>query len=369
MPGVVLEEAVNGDNPLLQFFYQQAGQLTDVVALSLQIVDLTVNAERLAETPVTLTDYALGGARLGPGRYTATFTPTAADGWSPGTHDAIWRYTVEAGGPQKVWRQHFEVLDPLGSFASGAGYQGYGDSTALLRTEAFECYPLNDIHAALNEAARYVQELTGRTFAPRFISALYNSELAGALPLEEVIIGISKVAFIGSGPTDEIGVVSLDDLRIYNRHLVGLLSPDDRDNPRIEFSTDQQPGRTIIQGSFEQGRQNTLIEGVFGYTDFDGTPVGSTPVRLQKAVAVLALRSLQDPLGLDVFLSQPGRIKEARTRDQTVKFASSTDGGMGALTGDRTIDDILIPYMRPPQYFAVGPSRHLRDSTHNRNIL
>ena len=362
MPGVLMEEAVSCENPLIWFGYQSGGQLRDVAALSFSIVDLVSGEERVESTEIDLTDYGEGGDRLDTGRYVPSFQPEAAEGWAAGTHEIRWQYVVEEGDPTKQSRQRFEVLETGKQFGTGAAYFGYGDTTALQNVPAFSCYALDQLHDALNEAGRMVDDLTGRTFSPRFISTLYNGLYQGALPLELPIIGISKVAIVGAETSDESGTVNLSDLRIYNRHLTGLTSPDDRDNPRIEFSTSYQPGRLVAQGSFEWGRQNTLIEGVFGYTDFDGTPFGQTPVRLQKAVMILALRVLQDPMGLDVFASQPGRIKSAQTRDQKVTFATAAEGGVGALTGDRTIDDILIPYMRPAQFHAVGPARIMRDT-------
>jgi hypothetical protein len=80
----------------------------------------------------------------------------------------------------------------------------------------------------------------------------------------------------------------------------------------------------------------------------------------------LALRQLQDPFGLDVLISQPGRIRSARTRDQAVTFASARDGGIGALTGDRAVDDVLITYMRPPHFGAVA-GNNPEDSTTTRS--
>jgi hypothetical protein len=174
------------------------------------------------------------------------------------------------------------------------------------------------------------------------------------LPFYEVVISLSKISFIGSS-TETPSLVDFDlrGFRIYNRHLQNLRQPDDRDNPRVEFVTELIPGEILVQGAFQQGRQNLLVEGVFGYTEFDGSHIGRKPRRLARAAQILTLRRALDPFGADPFISQPGRIKEAKTRDQSVKFGGASDAGIGALTGDRIVDDILIPYMRPPYFVAV----------------
>ena len=346
MPGVVMDETVDCNNPLLQFFYHVLGKAEDVAELYFKVRQVRGDIERVAEVTVDLTDCASGGHKLSLGRYSATFTPASAS-WEAGTHEIIWRYVATTGDPSKFWRQKFEVLNTTFA-ATGGGYVGYADTVDLVDTNQFSCYGIDQIHDAIAEASNWVQDLTGRFFDPRFLAVQYNATNAGALPFFDPIIGLNAVRFIGASVAETATTIDLASLRIYNRHLAGLVAPDDRDNPRIEFVTDFLPGRILSQGRFQLGRQNTYIEGMFGYREFNATPMGGFPRRLQRAVAILALRRLQDPFGEDPFVSQPGRIRTARTRDQQIGFAGAADGGVGPLTGDRVVDDILIAYMRPP---------------------
>jgi hypothetical protein len=353
MPGIVIEESIGCTNPLLQFANQINGILTDVAELSFKVTEVRNGGEKVPETPVNLALCSEGGAKLGTGRYAATFQPTAPD-WLTGTHEILWTYKTDASDPAKLYAQRFEVLEP-GVVAAGSGYVGYVNSIDLTENSAFSCYKLKSIQKVIIEVSRQIQYLTGRFFDPTFISAKLNGTDAGALVIGDPIIGISKLAIISGGPADEVLDLDLEYMRIYNRHIVGLINPDDRDNPRIEFSTDLLPGKIVAQGRFHRGRQNTLVEGMFGYTEPDGSPMGTLPARLQKAAGLMSLRLLQDPFGTDVFISNPGRIREAKTRDQQVKFGGVSDGGVGNLTGDRILDDILTEYLRPPQYGAIAP--------------
>jgi hypothetical protein len=365
MPGVVLNEQVDRDNPLLQFYFQQGGLMQDVEYLHFSVWDLSANAEKVPDTAVDLTEYDLGGDRLGTGQYAATFLPDAT--WAAGTHEVRWEYKVTLAGLTKKWRQRFEVLNE-GLVTSGTAYVGYADTSEMLKSNVFTCYSVDQLHETLMETGQLVQDLTGRFFGPKFMQQRHNATSAGALPIDDPIIGIRRIVILGAEMSDELTDVDLSFMRIYNRHLEGLISPDDRDNPRIEFSSDLIPGKLLLQGMFYEGRLNTLIDGVFGYTEPDGGPIGTIPRALKRAVGILSLRRLQDPFGLDVFTSNPGRILEARTRDQQVKFAGADGGGVGPLTGDRIVDDILMQYMRPPYYGAVAEAGASRNRTYPERV-
>lgn len=357
MPGVVLNETVDCDNPLLQFFYHELGIMKDVEVLSFLVRNVGSGTEVQASTLINTDDCDMGGQRLGIGRYAATFSATGA-GWEIGTHEIEWTYEVVAGDPSKKWRQRFEVLDDA-LFTTGLGYRTYAESTALRKNSAFANCEVGALQEAGVEVAELIEALTGRFFDPRYINTRYNGTNAGALPLQHPIIGIDQLAIIAGGPASSLLDIDLEMMRIYNRHLqAGLLDPDDRDNPRIEFVTDLAPGqnsvKVLTQGRFQLGRQNIQVGGVFGYTDLDGTPVGRTPRLLPRAAANLMLKRILDPFGLDPFTSAPGRIREAKTRDQQIKFGGAADGGIGSLTGDRAVDDVLLLYMRPAHYGAVA---------------
>ena len=363
MPGVAIDEGVGCDNPLLQFFYQADGRMADVAELKFTIRDIVDKQNRIVDEPVIVAmDCGSGGHRLGLGQYAAAFTPTTAASFKPGTHEILWTYKVEATDPARFWRQHFEVLDP-DEFTSGQGYTTFIDSATLLKNPAVAACPLSDVQRAAAETAARIEQLTSNILEPRFIDARYNTVNAGALQLYHPIIGISKVDFVAGGPAESLLSIDLADLLIYNRHLVsGLLSPDDRANPRIEFATSQMPGEPSFQGQFLQGRQSVAVAGVFGYTDPDGTPIGRRPLLLERAATILTGRLVLDPFGMDVFTSNPGRIRGYRTRDQSITFGSSAEGAVGALTGDRIVDDLLMQFRRPTYFGAVSSVEVQRSS-------
>jgi hypothetical protein len=351
MPGITLNESSSCDNPLLQFYYQANGKLANVAELNFSVYDLTSKEERVSSTVVNLDTCANGGSRLSTGRYAANFTASSSS-WKKGTHEIRWTYKPAATDSTRTWRQRFEVLDP-DLIPTGQGYRTCADSIELVNNSAFLGCEAPQIQESLRDATQLIESITGRIFEPTYIDARYNGTKAAALPLGHPIIGIDAVDMMTSN--DIYLSVELDDLVVYNRHLTtGLRDPDDRDNPRIEFVTSLSiEGYPLLQSFFYRGRQNIHVSGVFGYTEYDGTPVGARPRQLARIAGILALRQIKDPFGLDVAVSQPGRIRSARTRDQAVTFATARDGGVGALTGDRTVDDILIAYMRPPHYGAV----------------
>lgn len=345
MPGVVLSEAVSLTNPLVFFAYQAGGLLTDVFSLTLQITD-AAGTQRLAESSMLAN-------RLGVGRYAAVFTPTTAGGWVTGTHIAVWRYRLVDGGTQFTVRRRFEVLD-VANFAAGNEYVGYADSAELRLSSPFSALTVAQVQKLIDSASRKIETLTGRFFEPRYLTSAYSGKDNGRLLLGQPLIGLASIFELADGTSDALYEVDRTALRFYNRHLEGVLDPDDRCDPRIEYATDLIPGRVILQGIFTAGSKNVQLNGLFGYTDYDGSPTGRTPKQLTQVVGYLAAHEYQDPFGLDASVSVPGRVKSARTRDQAIEFATGAGSGFqGAITGDRAIDDYLLTLMRPPAMIAV----------------
>jgi hypothetical protein len=253
--------------------------------------------------------------------------------------------------------QYFEVLHPNVA-STGRGYRAYANSTALSKNSAFSgCnFGIEEFQNTLLTVTEIIERWTGRVFEPIYINARHNGVRGSALPLVLPIIGLDNVALISENIDATETSVDLDDLIIYNRHISSNLTmPDDRDNPRIEYASVSGSG-PYARAAFPVGRQNIRVSGVFGYTDYDGTHLGRRPRLLEKVATALTLQQIQDPMGSDPFVSQPGRIRSARTRDQSVTFASAAEGGVGALTGDRTVDDILMMYRRPP-YYGIIPRK------------
>ena len=87
------------------------------------------------------------------------------------------------------------------------------------------------------------------------------------------------------------------------------------------------------------------LDGLFGYTEPDGTAEGRTPPPIRRACILLVLRGLHplaDDGGFDA--RNRWRIIEERTRDQSYKLdRPSRSGGP---TGDPELDAILLRYRR-----------------------
>lgn len=352
VPGVVLSEAVSADNPLITFEYQTGGLLTDIFSLTLQVLDAS-GVQKLAATTINLNDPPVG-SRLGIGRYAGVFTPTTGSGWATGTHTAIWRYRVVSGGVEKAVRRRFEVLDAT-NFVTGAEYVGYADTSELRANAQFSSLTVAQTQKLVDSASRKVETLTGRFFEPRYLTSAYSGKGAGSLLLGHPIIGLASAFEFASGLADALFEIDRTALLVYNRHLEGMFDPDDRNDPRVEYATDLIPGRIIWQGAFTDGSKNVQLNGLFGYTDYDGSPTGRTPKQLTQVIGYFAAHEQLDPFGLDVSVSAPGRVKAARTRDQAIEFASGAGAAayQGAITGDRVVDDYLLTLLRPPAMFAV----------------
>ena len=95
------------------------------------------------------------------------------------------------------------------------------------------------------------------------------------------------------------------------------------------------------------------VEGLWGYTEDDGSETGRTPVEIRRACMMLVLRGL--PLLGDVDAAGDARsrwrIIEERTRDQSYKLDRETRPA--PLTGDPDVDAILGRYRRPPALGAA----------------
>lgn len=236
----------------------------------------------------------------------------------------------------------FEVLDPV-DFASGGAYVGYLDSrdvvSATLSARAAQ--------KAIDEASRRVEMLTSRFFEPRYVKVKEDGRGKDYLEFGQPIIGLDSLDVVDVDVVSK-SPIELTSFRIYNRHLQGVLDVDDRDYPKIAFIT--SAGLPVdVEYVFPLGPQSVEVGGLFGYTEPDGSPSGRTPAALRRVVRALMTQVVADPSLSNPFTSSPGRIKSYKTRDQAVTFASAQDGNIGGLTGDRAIDDLLLPFMRTPR--------------------
>lgn len=141
--------------------------------------------------------------------------------------------------------------------------------------------------------------------------------------------------------------------------------------------TDEDVGRTItIQGSASNDAVKTIAEVVgpkdiktveqdlvtegSGFTaDVSAFPqFGVTPLEIKQATILLASRNL-DPLATKDPVQdaiKAGRIRRMAVRDQSISLDSDprlTSQGGDSLTGYPDVDQLLVPFIRPPRMAAV----------------
>ena len=188
--------------------------------------------------------------------------------------------------------------------------------------------PDDRLASLIEEAGSTIDRITGWFFEPR----------VGTFVLD------------GRGnPTIEPPVppIRLDRLAVGDTDL--SLSPGDP----VVVGAPVNPGfdspRLTLRGcrSFPFGRGNVTAEGLWGFTEPDGTPEGRTPLEIRRACMLLVLRLLHPLSGeSSADARNRWRILEERTRDQSYRLDGVKD--TGPFTGDPEIDGVLLRYRRPP---------------------
>jgi hypothetical protein len=309
-------------HPALSVFTPIDGVLDDVDVVEFVIID------RTGDAPVQVFPESgrAAAARLGVGHYVALYTAPASA--SLGHHTVRW--FVRAAEGELHFETPFEVLAaPID--APQPGYCMLQD----LRDEGFAPEVVSDARLAriIALASRTIERITGRFFEPRRQCIELDGRGSHELLLDEPIIAIEKIELGSSGP--------VSGATVYNRHITqGLMLPDDRQNPRIRLG-------------FPCGARNVRVTGIFGYTERDGSPTGTTPLLMREACKRLVVREI--PL-----LAETGRREDARQRyriiqERTREQSYTLDklAHPGALTGDPDIDDILVQFMRPADLGAA----------------
>ena len=349
-------------HPALDLFTQVSGMLVDVAVLEFQIYDVSDPGKQLVPSQVyplapgaraTVNVGALcpAGDKLSTGHFVARWTPPVDE--AVGTHEVRWFFRLHAGSPEQTFREEFEVLATVAGFTAD-GYASVSD----LRAEGVSPADASDarLQQLIALASRYIERVTGRFFDPRTQTLTLDGSGGRTLPLGHPIIGVDSVIIdaspfsLGDSPVDPSAY------RVYNRHLTqGLLLPDDRDNPKLELLYGDGPVGALGLGSFiwPRGQQNITVHGVFGYTEPDGSPSGRTPTLIRHATKLLVMREL--PLLGSVDQREDAqrrfRLTSERTRDQSYTLEALQLHG--AFTGDPEIDNILVAFVRPPDFGAA----------------
>lgn len=362
------DESTNGDNPVLQAWVQSEGRLVDAYSLEFIIWDLQDPSSPVQVYPPTgratvdvANDWPTGD-RLGTGRYAARYTVNSGE--ALGLHEIEWFLVRESGDAEETWVQPFDVIEkpyhltrPVYALISDVRAEGLDSSSADDRR----------VMLSLINASMLIEQFTARRFGPRAFTMRVDGNAAPELLLDEPIIGIGEI-LIRSEFSDTFSE-SLADVVVYNRHLEGLFDPDDRNAPRIAFKHDpdfrghrSRHHHRIVQllRWWPRGNANIELDGVFGYTDPDGSPYGDVPLLLRRACVLMVNRVVSPALTAAASAAMQvaaGPIVEERTRDQVVKYADNSKAGgsasFGPFTGDPEIDNILLSYCRPAFIGAV----------------
>lgn len=303
-------------------------------------------------SPVSVLTASTNVDVVGVGRYAANWAVPGTG--NVGLHRIDWHATV--GGVIHTWSAYFDVL--------AAGILPPRPSYALLsdlRTEGFDTVSLPDARALslLKSMSVMIEKWTRRFFEPRYRSVNLDGSEGPSFRFADPIIGLDAVAI------DDTSIdLTTNQIRVYNRHLVsGLLNPDDRDNPKMDFvriirilqRLDVYDRPYSNRAIFWPGPQNVAVSGLFGYTDPDDSwSVGITPDPIRRVTMMLVARELPQISDPDTRFDVQNsfRQKDLRTRDQSVSFGPGRSdlvlhGGMD-FTGDPSIDDIIDRYVAPP---------------------
>lgn len=343
--------------PALQLFSVDPadGLMKDIVSGTFRIVD-SEGVEHTAATVINIADCPAGN-RLGAGRYVAPLTtpvtPTGA--WS-----VEWTFRFVAAGPDRMFTQSFEVLGSVSNPTARTYTTVAAMRAAGVKTSAIKAGALRNL---IILASAYVDMYTGRFFEPTAKTIRVDGNGSRGLLLNEAVVAIADANILLASFEPSDSVVDPSSIRVYNRHLSqGLLDPDDRDNPKIEFffhDTSNLPSGSVTflhDFVWTQGKQNIEIEGLFGYTDPPG-PIGVTPPLIEHATKLLVLRNAPSLVDSDKRQDalNAWRLLELKTRDQQIKYGMPSGRGaaIGAFTGDPEIDTILARYTRPIQLGAA----------------
>lgn len=341
--------------PELDVFTTVNGTKVDVAELEFIIFeDVTTPGTPIQVFPVAgraAADVAPcpAGHRLALGHYVAEWTVPGSE--LLGSHQIQWFIKLTPTSTEVTFTEEFAVVAvvPVGVIGLPDDYCSVQD----IRDEGVTPALADDakVGRLITVASRYIDFYTGRFFSPRALKFKLDGRGHPALFFHHPVIAINSVTIeLTPGTVDPLDVDLLD-LSIYNRHVrEGLLDPDDRENPKIEFFRSNEdiiraaPGSAFLQ--FPMGRQNIEVDGMFGYTDYDGTALGVTPALICEVCKRITIRIL--PLKIKQSLSGSGAIWKMVTRDQRVEFGEPSRLAIqGAFTGDPEIDQVLAGFRRP----------------------
>jgi len=335
----------------IELFVRSGERLVDVDSLEFTLHD-TAGVQFYPVSGRQAVDTG-GTGRLGTGYYAATW---AADGAARGI-EVRWYYTIGAAPEVTEVHRDYEVV--------GAGKMELAAGALCrvidLRDEGVATATASDTLLArrIRIATRLVERWTRRWFGPRAMRLELDGPEHDTLFVQQPIVGVSAVSVFSRGVSPELTAVSLDDVVVYNRHL-GAGVADDLYLPRIAIRGDVSDFDRLFT-FWPPGTRNVFVTGAFGYTEWSPlVSAGTIPEDLVRAAVLLVVRDLAVLSDSDRADTRAAtRITQIRTRDQSITYSdgSSSGGGgsslIGALSGDREIDDLVLPFVAAPSIGAV----------------
>ena len=226
-----------------------------------------------------------------------------------------------------------------------------------VRDEGYTDPPYTDarVDSAILELDNYIERLTGNIFEPRTLTLNLDGTGKNFLSLPFPACYITSVKIDGSTVADS-------DYVVYNRHMTGMLNPDDRRNPKIQFKRSSLSSSSIMGYSrnrsrtFPRGEQNIEVTGVFAYRDYNPSepdldaPVGSMALDLQRVALIIIERFLElegEPYAFEARRNWDIQIQS--TRGNKIERGGAITSGklVGELTLDPVIDKMLSRFMAP----------------------
>jgi hypothetical protein len=359
MHGLAQGEQSDSSNPLLQLISRSGQFLADINSGTYAIEDISdpdVPPVAIGSPTAFNTDLvADGGHKLGLGRY---YIPTGnTSSWAQGTHRVVCTYKLTATGKTYTQIIEFEILDAV-DFPSGAEYLGYVSTRKLKKDGVTGDLSPSQVHPRILAVSMNLQAQLGRVFDPTPLVLVLNGSRTPLLYLDEAIIAVEKVETVSldTSGNETRYEWNTSTYKVYNRHLDGMIAPDDRVNPKLQLVNTDGDEIAWNEWQWPYGQCNVEITGVFGYTDpmFDpamgGVSIGRTPRDLERVIAALITRELEDAALTDVSVHQPGRVKSEKTRHQSISyFGSGQQSGStyDSITGDPLLDHLLVRMARP----------------------
>lgn len=197
----------------------------------------------------------------------------------------------------------------------------------------------------IQEAMQFIDEKTGQYFNKRSGVFKLEGNNTSLMHLPTPIIEITELTI------NSVDTV-LDEGEDFDFvAFKGRLNPqDDRRNPRIKLNfgrgrnsifSGSLTSRAFMKGTF------TTITGSFGFLELDG----STPLQIQKAVKLLVMKEINEPIGEGASAtSGTGPLKRLKVDIHEQEFfepSGNKDSSRSSLSGDPEVDRIIATYRTP----------------------